>query len=69
MLQENEREALLKWMLAEAELPREDRLSIYDESPSHSFRRDRQAEIGFRQGNSSAEISKPSAFRISLRSL
>ena len=34
-----------------------------------SFSRDRQAEIGFRQGSSSAEISNPSGFMISLRSL
>ena len=34
-----------------------------------AFTRDRQAEIGFRQGSSSAEISNPSTFMISLRSL
>ena len=48
---------------------REQRLWIGDKSPSHSFSRDRRAEIETRQGSSSAEISNPSAFMISLRSL
>jgi len=43
--------------------------SFVAKSPTHSFSRDRQAEIGFRQGSSSAEISNPSAFMISLRTL
>jgi AraC-like DNA-binding protein len=46
----------------------EPRISMSAKSPMHSFSRDRQAEIGFRQGSSSAEISN-SAFMISLRSL
>jgi hypothetical protein len=41
-------------------------VSVGDKSPMRSLRHDRQAEIGFRQGVSLAEISSSSAFMILL---